>query len=74
LMIFTISGGIAFGIITEITQKLSPGRSFNLLDILYNCIGIITGTAVIYLMSKTKNTSPIVPPPFPKGGGQGVGS
>lgn len=35
--------GVAFGAITEFTQQLTPGRSLNPFDMMYNCLGVVAG-------------------------------
>jgi VanZ family protein len=39
-------GGIALGAVTEVTQLFIPGRSLNPVDMLFNCLGVLAGTAV----------------------------
>jgi len=43
LIILTFIAGIVLGIFTEYSQKFILGRSFNPMDMLYNCVGIVAG-------------------------------
>ncbi len=43
-----------FSIILEFSQQLIPGRTFNLYDILFNTIGILSGFAIFALYKKIK--------------------
>jgi VanZ family protein len=52
LIFFTILAGTITGIITEFSQLAIPGRSFNPVDMMYNCIGILVGVAVVYALSR----------------------
>jgi VanZ family protein len=51
LLLFTVFGGILLGIVTEFSQLAVPGRSFNPVDMVYNCLGILLGVAVAYVLS-----------------------
>jgi VanZ family protein len=46
LLVLTLAAGIALGIVTEYSQQLIPGRSFNPMDMLYNCVGVTVGVVV----------------------------
>ncbi|MBW6460951.1 MAG: VanZ family protein [Bacteroidales bacterium] len=55
LLLLTILVGLVFGIITEFTQSLVPGRFFNPFDMIYNCAGVLTGTIGVYLIRKRED-------------------
>ncbi len=44
--------GLVFAVISELIQILQPYRSFNLNDLIANCLGIILGLFVFLLMKK----------------------
>jgi VanZ family protein len=52
LIFFTILAGTITGIITEFSQLAIPGRSFNPVDMMYNCAGVMAGVAVVYALSR----------------------
>ena len=52
LIFFTILAGTITGIITEFSQLAIPGRSFNPVDMMYNCAGVLVGVAVVYALSR----------------------
>ncbi|NTV84051.1 MAG: VanZ family protein [Bacteroidales bacterium] len=52
LIFFTILAGTITGIITEFSQLAIPGRSFNPVDMAYNCAGVLAGVAVVYALSR----------------------
>ena len=47
LLIPTLLVGLLVGIFTEYTQQSISGRSFNPLDMLYNCVGVVIGAVVM---------------------------
>jgi len=49
LIIFLVAASL-FGWLTEYIQIFIPGRSFNIIDMLYNLIGVLTGTLLGYLL------------------------
>ena len=53
LLLLTILAGLVFGVITEFTQSLVPGRFFNLFDMMYNGLGVLAGAAGVLVMSRT---------------------
>jgi len=52
IILWTILGGLVLGFVTEFSQRAIPGRSFNPFDIMFNCIGIFIGIAVVYALSR----------------------
>lgn len=42
------AAAISFSILMEYLQLLIPGRSFNVVDMLYNMIGVICGVGITY--------------------------
>ncbi len=52
LIFFTILAGTITGIITEFSQLAIPGRSFDPVDMAYNCAGVLAGVAVVYALSR----------------------
>ncbi|MBC8485517.1 MAG: VanZ family protein [Bacteroidetes bacterium] len=48
IFIFSLLVGLAFASINEISQLFIPERTFNPLDLIYNCLGIILGALFIY--------------------------
>jgi len=56
LLFYSIPGGIVLGIATEISQLAIPGRSFNLFDMVYNCLGILLGVAAVVIFSRRVNS------------------
>jgi hypothetical protein len=59
LLFYTIPGGIVLGIVTEISQLAIPGRSFNLVDMAYNCLGILSGAAAVVVFSRREKKSDV---------------
>ena len=55
LLLLTILAGLVFGIMTEFTQSFVPGRFYNPIDMVYNCAGILAGTAGVYFIRKREN-------------------
>jgi len=49
LTLFLVIGSL-FGWIAEYIQIFIPGRTFNIIDLLYNLVGIITGTLLGYFL------------------------
>jgi VanZ family protein len=49
LIAFMVAG-LIFGWITEYIQIFIPGRSFNIIDMLYNFLGILSGTLLGYFL------------------------
>lgn len=49
-LVITAAAGLAFGLLTEATQHFIPGRSLNPFDLMYNCIGIISGILVYFFL------------------------
>ncbi len=47
---FLLSVTCAFSILTEYIQVLIPGRSFNVIDMLYNLFGVLAGILAIYFL------------------------
>jgi VanZ family protein len=47
-LIWFMVAGIIFGWIAEYIQIFVPGRSFNIIDMLYNFLGILSGTFLGY--------------------------
>jgi len=45
-------GGIAFGVLTEISQIPVPYRSFNPIDIVYNVVGVLLGVCIFPLITR----------------------
>jgi VanZ family protein len=43
LLLFALFAGLALGVATEFTQQFIHGRSFNPLDMAYNCVGVLVG-------------------------------
>ena len=55
LWISYISIGLGLSLVVEIYQNLIPGRTFNIIDSLFNCLGFTAGILLIYILLKTKN-------------------
>ncbi|MBL7113084.1 MAG: VanZ family protein [Bacteroidales bacterium] len=49
LIAFMVIGSI-FGWLAEYIQIFVPGRSFNIIDMLYNLLGILSGTGLGYFL------------------------
>ena len=47
---FLFSITCLFSILTEYVQVVIPGRSFNIIDILYNAGGVLTGILITYFL------------------------
>lgn len=43
---FALAGGIVFAGITEVVQVFVPDRSFNVIDLLVNSLGIVAGALI----------------------------
>lgn len=43
---FLFGGGIIFAVISEVIQIIVPGRTFNLIDMAANCLGIVVGVLI----------------------------
>jgi len=56
IIIWSILIGLILGFATEFSQRAIPGRSFNPFDIMYNCIGILIGIAMVYALSRKVNS------------------
>jgi VanZ family protein len=63
-ILLTATSGILLGALTEATQHFIPGRSVNPFDLMYNCLGIIAGILVYFLLN---NRTRILTPKSPKG-------
>jgi VanZ family protein len=50
---FTLASGILLGSLDEIHQYFVPNRSFEILDIVADSLGILIGLAVFYYFSRT---------------------
>jgi VanZ family protein len=48
IFIFSLVAGLAFASLTEISQLFIPERTFNPLDLIYNCLGIVAGLLFIH--------------------------
>lgn len=46
------AAGAVFAIIDELLQLLSPGRAFELFDIVVDGMGVLTGIAIAYILQK----------------------
>jgi VanZ family protein len=55
MAILTIIVGIALGILTEFVQRAVPGRSFNPLDMTYNCLGVIAAVGSSWTVGQLDN-------------------
>ena len=44
LIINILAAGIILSVLNELPQRYIPGRTFNILDIVFNCLGFISGT------------------------------
>ena len=51
LLLLTLLGGFILAVLNEYIQRLIPGRSYNLIDMMYSCIGVILGVAGIWVIS-----------------------
>jgi VanZ family protein len=47
-LVLMITISIAFSFATEILQIFIPGRTFNIIDVIYNLAGVITGILIVY--------------------------
>lgn len=47
---------IILAVFDEFHQKLIPGRTFNPIDLVYNCAGLFTGFIFSIIISRRKNT------------------
>ena len=47
---FLISVTCIFSLLTEYVQVMIPGRTFNIVDMLYNVGGVLTGTLITYFL------------------------
>ena len=50
LLFITLVSGVMLGVVTEYSQQLTAGRSFNPFDMMYNLIGVLLGTAVMFVL------------------------
>ncbi len=48
LLLFSLFAGIVFATLTELSQKYIPGRTYNIFDLVYNCMGVFLGLVFIY--------------------------
>jgi VanZ family protein len=50
LLSITLFSGVILGVLTEYSQQLISGRSFNPYDMMYNIIGVVLGAAVMVVI------------------------
>jgi VanZ family protein len=50
LLSITLFSGVILGVLTEYSQQLISGRSFNPYDMMYNIIGVVLGAAVVFVL------------------------
>jgi VanZ family protein len=51
-LIIYLLAGIAYASLTECIQLFIRGRTFNPVDLIYNCIGIVLGLYITFLLCK----------------------
>lgn len=44
--------GVCIALLNEVYQKIIPGRTFNLIDSLFNCIGFAVGILFVFLYKR----------------------
>ena len=55
MLSFYISAGLIFSLVLELLQILVPYRTFNILDVMFNGIGILLGIGIWKIMSAIRN-------------------
>jgi VanZ family protein len=53
LLLLSLFGGLVLGALTEFTQLVIPGRSFNPVDMACNIVGTVVGVVIVYVLSIT---------------------
>jgi VanZ family protein len=66
--LFTLASGILLGCLDEIHQYFVPERSFEVLDMVADSIGILIGLTAFYYLSRT-NRGKVITERFEKMGG-----
>jgi len=56
LLFITLLCGITLGVMTEYSQQLTSGRSFNPFDMMYNIIGVFLGATVVFVLGIDSET------------------